>query len=380
MTCDFPSLEQARSELADAVIERGQDFPSFEPMNIHPWLAMSLMQKAIRRGRTDLALGASATLLKASPDRFWRRLGITAYEDIGVADVETVAIVTASLKGKRWRSQIGDEWAVASTLVERMSRTAKCRAADDLAVVCQWHPSLKHVRSQFPKCSISELFNTETNNQGLSERALALWYAIGTDRCRSPVLPERTGDPSAVWDALSSSCFPANAIDVAQEGFRKTNSILCPFALLLWPKASGAAYQITPDDLPDEEMIGDVPCWAFDVHVREGTQAIARFLRTDCETAKWIVRHTPRHERFRVAGSMLFRVESGKVDHRLHWETGDELLHMADLETGGIAASVMREGLQLLLRDLPKLNRERHYAWSNAPKNEQLSFSGPTLA
>lgn len=376
MTNAFPSLDQARSILAEGVLRHRQNLPRFNPMNFHPWLAMSLMQKAIRRGREDLALRASATLLGTSPERFWRRIGITAYEDIGVADTDTVAFVTAALKGKRWRADLGGEWAVASYLVERMARTVKCRAADDLAVVCQWHPSLKQAKSDYPKLPASALLDVLCGDQPLTARALSLWYAVGTDRCRSPVLPIRNGTPDATWKSLIALDISENTIEIAREAFRKTNSILCPFCALVSAHAGKGPLKIEPDDLPHEEMIDDVPCWAFDVHVREGTHAISRFLRTECETAGWITRHIPPKERFRVMGSMLFRIESGMVDHRLQWESGNELRRMADLETGGVEASDMQEGLRLFRDELHLLNRERHYAWSNAPKNAQLSLLG----
>lgn len=372
----FLNLEHARSQLTDEFLKHRRDLPRFYPLNIHPWLAMSLMQKAIRRGRVDLALRATATLLNISPARLWRRICITAYEDIGVADVETVAIVTAALKGKRWRSQIWSEWAVASYLVQRMARTIKCRAADDLAVVCQWHPSLKSVRSTFAHKTPMDLLNAKTAYGKFLTQALAIWYAVGTDRCRSPVLPERKGDPDVVWEFLAKSDIPTNAVEIAREGFRKSNSILCPFVSLLLLSAGEATHEITADDLPEEELIGGVPCWAFDVHVREGNQAIARFLRTDCETIKWIVQHIPRQERFRVLGSMLFRIESGLVDRHLCWKTGTELRHMADLETGGIDASEMRKGLELLRQDLPRINFERGRITETVPKSTQLAFPG----
>ena len=73
-------LDDFRSQLAERVRSRGSDVPHVEPLNISPWLAMSLMQKAIRRGREDLALRAASTLLGLSPDRFWRRICITAFE------------------------------------------------------------------------------------------------------------------------------------------------------------------------------------------------------------------------------------------------------------------------------------------------------------
>jgi hypothetical protein len=88
-------LDYYRQELGKALCE-GEGTPELNPLPISPWLAMSLMQKAIRRGRPEFALRAAAKLLQDSPARLWRRLCITAYEDIGVADFETVAVVTAT--------------------------------------------------------------------------------------------------------------------------------------------------------------------------------------------------------------------------------------------------------------------------------------------
>src|SRR4051812_44974727 len=55
--------------------------PRSPTLDISPYLAMSLLQKAIRRGRSQLALNAGATLLQQSPERLWRRLSCIAFED-----------------------------------------------------------------------------------------------------------------------------------------------------------------------------------------------------------------------------------------------------------------------------------------------------------
>ena len=114
------SLDHAREALARTIHDRGSDLPRFDPLPIDPYLAMSLMQKAIRRDRVDLALGSAARLLEISPERLWRRLCVTAYEDLGVADLDAVALVTAALTGTRWRSEHGGDWAITSLLIERM--------------------------------------------------------------------------------------------------------------------------------------------------------------------------------------------------------------------------------------------------------------------
>jgi hypothetical protein len=137
-------LNNARELLADKIF--GYREPNPSPFRISPWLAMSLLQKAIRRGESELAQHAAATLLLIAPDRLWRRCGAAAFEEIGVADLETVSLVTAALAGKRYRATIGGEWKVASFLVERMAKAPKCRAADDLLLVADSHPLYKKAR------------------------------------------------------------------------------------------------------------------------------------------------------------------------------------------------------------------------------------------
>src|SRR6476469_3520090 len=67
-------FNQIRTQLAGAIARRDQ-VPAFNPIRVSPWVAMALLQKAIRRGRTDFALQAAATLLLDAPDRLWRRCG-----------------------------------------------------------------------------------------------------------------------------------------------------------------------------------------------------------------------------------------------------------------------------------------------------------------
>jgi len=58
---------------------------------------MSILQKTLRRGREELALGAAATLFWDAPDKLWRRNGCITYEDVGVARLEAVGLATAAL-------------------------------------------------------------------------------------------------------------------------------------------------------------------------------------------------------------------------------------------------------------------------------------------
>ena len=143
----IPIISIAREELAQAVSSGPVSPPS--PIACSPWVAISLLQKAIRRGREDLAQSAAATLLRDAPERLWRRCGVIAFEDIGVADLVTAGKVIAALGGKAFRAKLGGEWPVASTIVSAMARAPKCRSADDLLMIVERHPALEEARRTF---------------------------------------------------------------------------------------------------------------------------------------------------------------------------------------------------------------------------------------
>lgn len=104
-------LERFREALVHDIANGGAA-PCPTPVRTTPWQAMSLLQKAVRRGRLELALQAVSTLLDIAPDRFWRRACVIAFEDIGIADLTTAGIVTVALEGKRFRQRLGGEWAL----------------------------------------------------------------------------------------------------------------------------------------------------------------------------------------------------------------------------------------------------------------------------
>lgn len=130
---------------------------------------MALLQKAIRRGHRQFALQAAATLLRQSHEGFWRRACSIAFEDIGIADLDTVGLVTASLAGKSFRARIGGEWPVASYFIERMCNVPKCRAADDLLMVAERHPWYEYMRLGLTFATIPELMRVANSDAPLAQ-------------------------------------------------------------------------------------------------------------------------------------------------------------------------------------------------------------------
>lgn len=333
----------------------------FDPLPISPWLAMSLMQKAVRRGEETVALRAAATLLRISPARLWRRCAAVAFEDIGVADVDTIATVVTAASSKRSRALIGDEWLVAAYLISRMAAAPKCRAADDILISADQHPRFDEKRREFADQPIETLLEATAYAPTATERALALWYAMGTNRWSAPHLELRKGDRDRAFSHLVDLGVPSDLVSVCRLGYRLTGEALAPFVgLLSLIKGDGASELPATDDvLPAAVDIGGISGWALDTYSREGRAALKEFLRGDTMTAEWVNRHIPPRRQVNLLGGILFRIEGGLVRSRLRWPTADALRNSVDTECHGIPPSQAADLLQLLTLDLNALNEVR---------------------
>jgi hypothetical protein len=116
------------------------------PLVADRYVALSALQKAIRRGYEDLALRAAMNLMIGGPHAIWRRLGIIAFEDIGVGNIDAVGWVTVVIGRPEVRKRLGGEWKVADFLIRILCRSAKCRATDDLVHLIERDPALAELR------------------------------------------------------------------------------------------------------------------------------------------------------------------------------------------------------------------------------------------
>jgi hypothetical protein len=298
-------------------------------------------------------------LLRDSPDRLWRRCGGIAFEDIGVADLDVVSLVTAALAGKMFRAKAGGEWPVASFIVSRIAHASKCRAADDLLLTVDLHPELESTRRELWLLPTAELLRLAAGPRSLQERAVALWYAVGTNRRTSRNLSPRRGQPQLAFDELEKAGFSNSVVAIAREGFRKVGEALCPFVALLQPLIQPETVTIDGDPLPPETLIGEVPSWAFDMYTREGRAALQAFLQGTSETARWVRANVPVQRRVSFLGTVVFRIEGGLVRSRLHWPTADNLRMLVDLECHGSCCRDASEILELMSLDLALLNGVR---------------------
>src|SRR3954451_21255801 len=90
--------------------------PHLEPLSVDPWVASSLLQKAIRRGDSDLAAQAALTFYLYRGKAIWRKFVVIAFEDIGIGDPEILIEAVALDSDPGLRASLGGEREVAISM------------------------------------------------------------------------------------------------------------------------------------------------------------------------------------------------------------------------------------------------------------------------
>lgn len=138
--------------LPEQLVEQINDF-DVPPHNYRKlpdqWIALSLLQKAIRRGQERQALRAAAYLYKLNYRMLWRRLVVIGWEDIGLGNPDLCFTVTAAAGSKRWREDNGGDWAFAAYLTSAMCQSIKDRTTDDLMMVALHDPQYANERESY---------------------------------------------------------------------------------------------------------------------------------------------------------------------------------------------------------------------------------------
>ena len=94
------------------------------------WIALSLLQKAIRRGDLLQALRAASYLYQIDYRLLWRRLVVIGWEDIGVGNPDLCFTVTAAAGSKRWRDANGGDWHYAAYMTSAMCQSCLLYTSD----------------------------------------------------------------------------------------------------------------------------------------------------------------------------------------------------------------------------------------------------------
>ena len=144
------------------------------PLPLDPWTASSLLQKAIRRGDTDLAQWAAATLHRQRGASIWRRMVLVTYEDLGIGDIALVERVTTISTDRNARASLGSDTEIIAQLVAELAAAPKDRSADYLICTAIRNADLDEERAALAGLPLQEMIKIAATGPGsLVSRATA---------------------------------------------------------------------------------------------------------------------------------------------------------------------------------------------------------------
>jgi hypothetical protein len=333
---------------------------SFQDFQWDSYIAKSLLQKAIRRGKTGSALSAATFLISANERSFWQRLVVIACEDIGIANLDLVSTVCIVAGSKKLQDQFGGSLPVANVLVPALCASSKDRSTDDLFEIITRSRSLSVTKAELAELERSELFKRVTSSSAKIEEQFlaAIIWTHGSD------IPEAFGHRFKKWQVAiagvgsNSKC---NAASVAAElGLLRSNVILAAMLPFLAARKVNGPGSVTSDGFPPETDLSGLPSWVLNGHTRAGKRAFSSLLTKSSNLKRFIYRHrTGEVTLVNIVSALVFHLESGCVDKRLQWPVGQRLRTLAESIGYGLPDECVPEARSLLLAEFDLLNECR---------------------
>lgn len=297
------------------------------------WIAKSLLQKAIRRADSEHALRAAMFLVEKDNRSFWRRLPVVAWEDIGLGDINLCSLTDTVAGSKRLRSKLGEEWRVAACLVKQLCAAPKDRTTDDLLTVIEHDQKLGYIRERLAFSTPNERKDMLSDSiVPLEQRAIALHYALGTDKFESNFLKHNPADsdPETVMNSIGAASQELVAICLG--GLKRTRTILPAYAMLLWPYwvDDSAGPKFRTDDFGHYYTINSIPRYAYDGNTRSGRKYLHWLAQTDIDLADYLQQISPKSIHRPLVRKLYFRLKSSLCTNRQNWESSNRLRQRAD--------------------------------------------------
>lgn len=340
------ALSEAKQKLA-LNFDHG-DPSSLKPIPADPWVLTSLLQKAIRRGETEIAKRAANTLFALKGSAIWRRYMIIAFEDIGVGSIDLVVATVAAASDADLRKQFGGPARVAVALAGLLAEAAKDRSSDHL--VSAWdHPSLVDTRRTMSGTSIETRLSLVFNDDvPLTSRAMATRSLCGLSPGQGvPILRSQL---TSLLTAFSDKGVPDELIVATEITALRTREPITVMIPLLWLLVNnGQVLSIQDCPVPTSPVIRDIPFYALDMHTRLGGEAIRRLTKENDEVRSCLDQYAPQNRWREAAYVAAFHVDAAPVGRRLIWDQSWQVEQFGverDLTFGG----VQPEGVEPLIR------------------------------
>jgi MgsA AAA+ ATPase C terminal len=354
----YDALSQAKHRLT---VGLDREPPVFEPLIADKWVVNSLLQKSIRRGEVEVAQRAALTFLGQRGSAIWRRFMIIAFEDVGAASPDAVAMTVAASTDARWRKQSGGDIVVAAHLARLLVEAPKSRAAEHLITSSNDHPSLEQERRAVSSSSIAEnLAAVADKSNSLTHRALAGWCVsgIGWEREKVP-----GSNLPALLDTFRQLGVPDDLVAVTGTAATKSGEPITLMVPLIWLAASDdQAPIVVASAVPGTAVFDGIPMYALDKHTRIGQEAIRSLVKYNSAIREFLERHVAPAQRHAAAYMAAFHADAAPLASKLAWDGADQLEALgteADLLKVGVPAEQIEPLLQLFRANISHLNKLR---------------------
>ena len=303
---------ESPSDLRQLLYQRSQSFRNVLPFGPAPnpklkWLYSSALQKAIRRGHSEIAAMCAASLSAIDPGYCWRRLPIIALEDVGFGNKIACALVLEAAKSAAFRRKLGERQ-VLFFLLDELCTSVKDRSLCDLAV-------LNHNRP--PPAKLWRQYIDKLNLPFIDSYLAKTGHSAADLGVQVPLLIEKMPDGLSVVE--------------------------------------------NPPDAYGDELIANLPACAYDQHTREGKRSYAYFAKA-CRPAREFFDQNPELDPVKSVGIVMFLTESAVLDKHLHWQGRSALLcksQRRDCEVYGMTIEQAKQLQSIAIDNRESLNKCR---------------------
>lgn len=360
---------RAHHDIADPPAAPASPSPFLLP---DPYLLASTVQKAVRRGDLEVARRAAHQLHGLDRQRLWRRLAVTALEDIGIGDVDAVARVMAIASVPATRRLFGDDLAALDAALALACSAVKDRTGDHFSSVGGREPITPEDKALLGQASPNALYAVvASSGQPWARRLRAAVIVSG--RAKGP--PYHPDNIEALFELYREMGVPelliaACAVYAARQ--RDTLPVFIPLTSVLNGNRAGQEAVLQQ---VHSEALGDMPAYVFDpVNTRLGRRAVDLFLRAHMARPPY----SPR-----LVAAAIWNTESALCDRTLAWPLGDEIrqrAHRADLACRGLPPDQHGTLNAWIAAERPALIAARQAVWNSAVREIGKPAEAPEQA
>jgi hypothetical protein len=331
-------------------------------LKIDKSLAVSGLHKSIRRGEVADAHMYMATILCSYPEYVYKRLGIIAYEEIGIAKnricTYTIGLCTKSNK------DIVQDIKLACFLVEKLAKANKSRAATDIFCLTLADPFGPNYLQSCLKTRVEHLVPIALDTSlTLTHRMTALRVISGYSIKGTNGYYKSLSKPR--FDLLERICEEIDLPDPFKEmvllGHNKTAGLNAAM-LLAFELVMEATNAYQSDVKVESQLHNGINLAALDIYCSAGRAVIAKFVASSKPLQQFFTEHATKSPA-KLIGTALFIIEGSLLTNEFHFIGSAEIkaeVEFMELVVAGIKTKdEASELIRLLKQEMPLLQQIR---------------------